>query len=240
MLTASVNVVQSAWPEDVQGDISGVSRSVSNLGSSLGVAIAGSVARRGDRGARQPAVRHRDRRGGSLRGASAGSPPCCSPAPRRGLRTGRVVTAGRQPAGVTGPPGPLRETSGRAAPAGPGDRLPFRHGAHLDEVQRPGCAAAAACRAGPAGRSAPSAGWSAPAPRRGPPRRSPRGPPAARGRGPAVRTPGVAWAELLVVRGPLAHRPGAGRRPERTPGGPPRPGPPTLRDHGGGHVLLAG
>jgi MFS family permease len=43
MLTASVNVVQSAWPENVQGDISGVSRSVSNLGSSLGVAIAGSV-----------------------------------------------------------------------------------------------------------------------------------------------------------------------------------------------------
>jgi MFS family permease len=43
MLTASVNVVQSAWPENVQGDISGVSRSVSNLGSSLGVAIAGSI-----------------------------------------------------------------------------------------------------------------------------------------------------------------------------------------------------
>ncbi|WP_029432182.1 MFS transporter [Blastococcus sp. URHD0036] len=43
MLTASVNVVQSAWPEETQGDISGVSRSVSNLGSSLGVAIAGSV-----------------------------------------------------------------------------------------------------------------------------------------------------------------------------------------------------
>jgi len=43
MLTASVNVVQSAWPETVQGDISGVSRSASNLGSSLGVAIAGSV-----------------------------------------------------------------------------------------------------------------------------------------------------------------------------------------------------
>jgi len=43
MLTASVNVVQSAWPEKVQGDISGVSRSASNLGSSLGVAIAGSV-----------------------------------------------------------------------------------------------------------------------------------------------------------------------------------------------------
>jgi MFS family permease len=43
MLTASVNLVQSAWPEKVQGDISGVSRSVSNLGSSLGVAIAGSL-----------------------------------------------------------------------------------------------------------------------------------------------------------------------------------------------------
>jgi MFS family permease len=43
MLTASVNLVQSAWPEEVQGDISGVSRSASNLGSSLGVAIAGSI-----------------------------------------------------------------------------------------------------------------------------------------------------------------------------------------------------
>jgi MFS family permease len=43
MLTASVTLVQSAWPEEVQGDISGVSRSVSNLGSSLGVAIAGSL-----------------------------------------------------------------------------------------------------------------------------------------------------------------------------------------------------
>ena len=43
MLTASVNIVQSSFPEDDQGDISGLSRSVSNLGSSLGVAIAGSV-----------------------------------------------------------------------------------------------------------------------------------------------------------------------------------------------------
>jgi MFS family permease len=43
MLTSSVNVVQSAFPERDQGDISGVSRSVSNLGSSLGVALAGSV-----------------------------------------------------------------------------------------------------------------------------------------------------------------------------------------------------
>jgi len=43
MVTASVNVVQSAWPQAKQGDISGVSRSFSNLGSSLGVAIAGSI-----------------------------------------------------------------------------------------------------------------------------------------------------------------------------------------------------
>ncbi len=43
MLTASVNVVQSSFPESDQGDISGLSRSVSNLGSSLGTALAGSV-----------------------------------------------------------------------------------------------------------------------------------------------------------------------------------------------------
>jgi MFS family permease len=43
MLTASVNVVQSSWPDEDQGEISGVSRSVSNLGSSLGTAIAGAV-----------------------------------------------------------------------------------------------------------------------------------------------------------------------------------------------------
>jgi MFS family permease len=43
MLTPSVNVVQSSFPDDLQGEISGVSRSVSNLGSSLGTAIAGTV-----------------------------------------------------------------------------------------------------------------------------------------------------------------------------------------------------
>jgi MFS family permease len=43
MLTPSVNVVQSAFPEDEQGEISGLSRSVSNLGSSLGTAIAGTI-----------------------------------------------------------------------------------------------------------------------------------------------------------------------------------------------------
>jgi MFS family permease len=43
MLTPSVNVVQSSFPESEQGEISGLSRSVSNLGSSLGTAIAGTV-----------------------------------------------------------------------------------------------------------------------------------------------------------------------------------------------------
>ena len=43
MLTPSVNVVQSSFPEDKQGEISGLSRSVSNLGSSLGAAIAGTI-----------------------------------------------------------------------------------------------------------------------------------------------------------------------------------------------------
>jgi MFS family permease len=43
MLTASVNVVQSSFPDEQQGDISGVSRSVSNLGSSLGTALVGSI-----------------------------------------------------------------------------------------------------------------------------------------------------------------------------------------------------
>jgi MFS family permease len=43
MLTPSVNVVQSAFPENLRGEISGLSRSVSNLGSSLGTAIAGTI-----------------------------------------------------------------------------------------------------------------------------------------------------------------------------------------------------
>jgi MFS family permease len=43
MLTSSVNVVQSSFPDTDQGDISGLSRSVSNLGSSLGTALVGSI-----------------------------------------------------------------------------------------------------------------------------------------------------------------------------------------------------
>ena len=42
-LTPSVNVVQSSFPDEQQGEISGLSRSVSNLGSSLGTAIAGTI-----------------------------------------------------------------------------------------------------------------------------------------------------------------------------------------------------
>jgi hypothetical protein len=43
MLTPSVNIVQSAFPEHLQGEISGLSRSISNLGSSFGTAIAGTI-----------------------------------------------------------------------------------------------------------------------------------------------------------------------------------------------------
>jgi MFS family permease len=43
MLTPSVNVVQSAFPENQQGEISGLSRCISNLGSSLGTAVAGTI-----------------------------------------------------------------------------------------------------------------------------------------------------------------------------------------------------
>ena len=43
MLTPSVNIVQSAFPDEQQSEISGLSRSVSNLGSCLGTAIAGTI-----------------------------------------------------------------------------------------------------------------------------------------------------------------------------------------------------
>ena len=43
MLTPSVNIVQSSFPEEQQGEISGLSRSVSNLGSTFGTAIAGTI-----------------------------------------------------------------------------------------------------------------------------------------------------------------------------------------------------
>ncbi len=52
MLTPSVNLVQGSFPETLQGEISGLSRSVSNLGSSFGTAIAGTILVAGlDRGA---------------------------------------------------------------------------------------------------------------------------------------------------------------------------------------------
>jgi len=43
MLTPSVNVVQSSFPEALQGEISGLSRSISNLGSSFGTALVGTI-----------------------------------------------------------------------------------------------------------------------------------------------------------------------------------------------------
>ena len=83
MLTPSVNVVQSSFPDAQQGEISGLSRSVSNLGSSLGTAVAGTilVAELVDL-----VVRPRDDRAGRRRGHRTGrrtAPPlepgsgCC-------------------------------------------------------------------------------------------------------------------------------------------------------------------
>jgi MFS family permease len=43
MLTPSINVVQGSFPAQQQDEISGLSRCVSNLGSSLGTAIAGTI-----------------------------------------------------------------------------------------------------------------------------------------------------------------------------------------------------
>jgi MFS family permease len=43
MLTPSVNLVQSSFSEEKQGEISGLSRSISNLGSTFGTAIAGTI-----------------------------------------------------------------------------------------------------------------------------------------------------------------------------------------------------
>ena len=43
MLTPSGNVVQSSFPAQDHGEISGLSRSVSNLGWSFGTAIAGTI-----------------------------------------------------------------------------------------------------------------------------------------------------------------------------------------------------
>jgi MFS family permease len=56
MLTPSVNVVQSSFPDELQGEISGLSRSVSNLGSSLGTAIAGTILVAGVAGNRSYAI----------------------------------------------------------------------------------------------------------------------------------------------------------------------------------------
>jgi hypothetical protein len=40
---SNMNVMQSSFPEALQGEISGLSRSVSNLGSTFGTAIAGTI-----------------------------------------------------------------------------------------------------------------------------------------------------------------------------------------------------
>ena len=79
MLTPSVNVVQSSFPEELQGEISGLSRSVSNLGSSLGTAIAGTILVSG-LDLTGPVVRVRDDRAWPSSGSSGSWPRCsCLP-----------------------------------------------------------------------------------------------------------------------------------------------------------------
>ena len=81
MLTPSVNIVQSSFGEELQGEISGLSRSVSNLGSSLGTAIAGTILVAGLT-ARRACVRPRDGRpGGGRAGRARGRGPA-APASR--------------------------------------------------------------------------------------------------------------------------------------------------------------
>ena len=80
MLTPSVNVVQSSFPEERQGEISGLSRSVSNLGSSLGTAIGGTILVSGLTDPRPTASPWSP---WPSSGWSASSPRCSSPASRR-------------------------------------------------------------------------------------------------------------------------------------------------------------
>ena len=85
MLTPSVNVVQSSFPEERQGEISGLSRSVSNLGSSLGTAIAGTILVAGSgQGARTTCGDGRAR--GVRAGRSGGGPLPAEATPGAGAR----------------------------------------------------------------------------------------------------------------------------------------------------------
>ena len=86
MLTPSVNVVQSSFPDELQGEISGLSRSVSNLGSSLGTAVAGTilvaelvdlVVRRRDDRAGRPRRRRPGRRADAPRHQASQNPAVC-------------------------------------------------------------------------------------------------------------------------------------------------------------------
>ena len=80
MLTPSVNVVQSSFPEELQGEISGLSRSVSNLGSSFGTAIAGTILVSAIATGNQVVCRRDDR---PRRVCPARTPRRTSPAPTR-------------------------------------------------------------------------------------------------------------------------------------------------------------
>ena len=124
MLTPSVNVVQSSFGEEQQGEISGLSRSVSNLGSSLGTAIAGTILVAGLSSARVRAGHGRagrDRRPraggrGPAAAAQAGTPPA-APAPEGGDPAHAPGTADGS-AGSPRLPAPRASAPAKAPPAG--------------------------------------------------------------------------------------------------------------------------
>ena len=100
-----MNVVQSSFPDAQQGEISGLSRSVSNLGSSLGTAVAGTilVAELVDwsYGLAMTAL--------AVTGSSGWSPPCSSPrTPPRALPASGSYADVTSATAIPVEPGPAR------------------------------------------------------------------------------------------------------------------------------------
>ena len=111
MLTPSVNIVQSSFAEEQQGEISGLSRSVSNLGSCLGTAIAGTILVAGITSTPERSIRARDDRFGSGRPGRAGG---------RGIPARSPCLTGRR-AATAAEPAPASRDDVSLPPAGSND-----------------------------------------------------------------------------------------------------------------------
>ena len=112
MLTLSVNVVQSDFPENLQGEISGLSRSVSNLGSSIGTAIAGTILVAGLADPSRPTDCH----------GRPGPHRPDRPARDHVAASRRARTRSRRPGSRRAPPVSGREVAGKAGRVTSGDR----------------------------------------------------------------------------------------------------------------------